>query len=254
MHGQPVALITGASRGIGAATARELGRRGYALALAARSADALTRLAGELSQSGCPALPIPTDLRRPDQVQRLAQLTHAHFGHVDALINNAGIGDDAVVAKMTDASVDAQLATNLLAPITLTRMLLPDMLARRRGAIIFVASVVGHIGLPTAALYGSTKFGLRGFAIGLRREVAAQGVGVAIVSPGFIDTAMTKARRFVPKAPPERVARVIADLIERPRREVFVPGYYRLFVWLDRLAPWLIDRALRPRATFREGG
>lgn len=245
MQGRPVALITGASRGIGAATARELGRRGYALVLAARSVSPLTQLTGELSRAGYPALPIPTDLCQPDQVRRLAQLAEEHFGHIDVLINNAGVGDNAVVAKMTDAAVDAQIATNLLAPITLTRLLLPGMLERRRGAIIFIASVVGHIGLPTAALYGSTKFGLRGFAIGLRREVAAQGVGVAIVSPGFIDTAMTTTRRFVPKAPPERVARVIADLIERPRREVFVPGYYRLFVWLDRLAPWLLDLALR---------
>ena len=249
MQWRPVALITGASRGIGEVTARELGRRGYALVLAARSADALIRLAGELSRSGCPALPIPTDLCQPAQVRRLAQLAVEHYGQIDALINNAGIGGGGVVAKVTDAMVDAQIATNLLAPITLTRLLLPDMLARRHGTIIFVASVIGHIGLPTAALYGGTKFGLRGFAIGLRREVAARGVDVAIVSPGFIDTAMTTRRRFVPKAPPERVAQVIADLIERPRREVFVPGYYRLFVWLDRLAPWLLDKV----GTFREG-
>jgi short-subunit dehydrogenase len=251
MDRRPVALITGASRGIGAATARELGRRGYTLALAARSSDALARLTGELARAGCPALPIPTDLCQPDQVRRLAQRAVEHFGQIDVLINNAGIGGGGVVAKVTDAMVDAQLATNLLAPITLTRLLLPDMLARRRGAIIFVASVVGHIGLPTAALYGGTKFGLRGFAIGLRREVAARGVNVAIVSPGFIDTNMTKTRRFVPKAPPERVACVIADQIERPRREVVVPGYYRLFIWLDRAAPWLLDLALRPTRSRR---
>jgi short-subunit dehydrogenase len=248
MNQRPVALITGASRGIGAATARELGRRGYALVLAARSADALTRLAGELSRSGCPALPIPTDVCQLDQVRRLAHLAREHFGQIDVLINNAGIASGDVVTRIPDAAIDVQIATNLLAPIALTRALLPGMLARRGGAIIFVASVAGHIGLPTSATYSATKFGLRGFAIGLRREVAHYGVDVAIVSPGFIDTAINEARRPLPKAPPERVARVIADLIERPRREVFTPGYYRLFVWLDRLAPGLIDLVLRQRA------
>src|SRR5262249_8697173 len=146
--------------------------------------------------------------------------------------------------------IDSQIATNLLAPIALTRLLLPDMLARRRGAIVFVASVAGQIALPGSVIYSTTKFGLRGFALGLRREVAWRGVGVSLVSPGFIDTAMTETLRYFPKARPEMVARAIADAIERPRREVFVPGYYRLFVWLDRLLPGLVDLALRLRGAF----
>ncbi len=248
MSDRPVALLTGASRGIGAATARELAARGYALALAARSSGALERMAGELSRAGCPALPIPTDLQRPDEVRRLVQLARERFGHIDALINNAGISSDYAVARMPYADIDAQIATNLLAPITLTRELLPDMLARRRGALIFVASVAGHIGLAGSTLYSTTKFGLRGFASGLRREVAHRGVGVTVVSPGFIATDMTESLRYIPKAPPERVARAIADAITRPRREVVVPGYYRLAIWLDRLAPGLIDLVLRGRA------
>jgi len=242
-----VALITGASRGIGTATARELARRGYALALASRTAGALEALAGELSSAGCPALPIPTDLRRPEEVRRLARLAREHFGHVDVLVNNAGVGMGAQVASSADENVDAQIATNLLAPIALTRLLLPDMLARRRGAIVFVASVAGQISLPGSVIYSTTKFGLRGFALGLRREVAWRGVGVSLVSPGFVDTAMAETLRYSPKARPETVARAIADAIERPRREVFVPGYYRLFVWLDRLLPGLIDIVLRQR-------
>jgi len=245
----PVALVTGASRGIGAATARELARRGYALALAARSEQALTQLAGELSRGGAPALPIPTDLRSVEDVLRLARLALRHFGRVDALIHNAGIGGGGLVARMADDVAAATIGTNLLAPIELTRALLPQMLERRRGAIVFVASVSGHISLPSSAVYGASKFGLRGFALGLRREVAHRGVGVSIVSPGFIRTDMTRwMGTRIPLPGPEIVARAIAGAIERPRREVFVPGYYRLLVWAERLLPGLADVAVRWRA------
>ena len=241
---RPVALITGASRGIGAAAARELARRGYALALAARTTDDLQAIAAQLSVTGSPALPIPTDLRRPEEIQRLARLALEHFGRVDVLINNAGLGGAGRrLARLTDEDIEATLATNLYAPIALTRALLPGMQERRRGAIIFIASIAAHVGLPASSLYCTTKFGLRGFAQSLRRELLRSGVGVTIVSPGFIDTDMTTWLRGFPKAPPELVARAIADAIERPRREVIVPGYYRLAIWIERTLPWLVDIA-----------
>src|SRR5215213_3130089 len=121
-NNRPVALITGASRGIGAATAHELAQRGYALVLAARSAGPLATLAAELSRSGVPALPIPTDLRSLDQNQRLARLALAHFGRVDALIHNAGIGGDQSIAQMDGSTVATIIDTNLRAPIELTRV------------------------------------------------------------------------------------------------------------------------------------
>jgi short-subunit dehydrogenase len=245
MMTHPIALVTGASRGIGAATARELARRGYALVLAARSADALMQLAGELTRSGAPALPLPADLSRPDEVQRLARIALEQFGRVDVLVHNAGVGSSQrTIARMHDGEAERLLQINLHAPIALTRALLPGMLERRRGAVIFVASVSAHIAIPRSALYSTSKFGLRAFATSLRREVRRHGVGVTIVSPGFIDTDMTKTLRFIPKAPPEQVARVIADAVERPRREVIVPGYYRLPIWLDQLMPGLADAVL----------
>ena len=244
----PVALITGASRGIGAATARELARRGYALVLAARSADALEALAGELSAAGCPTLPIAIDLQDPREVRRLAHRALGRFGRVDVLVNNAGVGMGDVVARVTSDEIERMLTTNLIAPITLTRALLPGMLARRSGSIIFVASVAGQIGLPRSALYSASKFGLRGFALSLRREVLRRGVGVTVVSPGFIDTAMTSTLRGVPKASAQQVARAIAGAVTHPRREIVVPGYYRLFIWLDRRLPGLLDLVLGLRA------
>jgi short-subunit dehydrogenase len=245
---QPVALITGASRGIGAATAHELARRGYALALAARSAGPLETLAAELSRSGAPTLPIPTDLRSIDEAHRLARLALAHFGRVDALIHNAGIGGDRPVAQVGGEIAAMIIDTNLRAPIELTRALLPGMLERRRGAIIFVASVVGHIGMPSSAIYSASKFGLRGFAHGLRREVVQRGISVTIISPGFIKTDMTRWMGDLPLPGPEIVARAIANALVRPRRELFVPRYYRLLVWLEHLLPGVADLALGWRA------
>ena len=247
MSNRQVALITGASRGIGAATARELAQRGYALVLAARSAGPLELLAAELSRSGAPALPIPTDLRSPDDIQRLARLALAHFGRVDVLIHNAGIGGDRPIAQIDDATVATIIDTNLRAPIELTRALLPGMLDRRSGAIIFVASVVGHIGMPSSAIYSASKFGLRGFAHALRREVAQRGIAVSIISPGFIKTDMTRWMGDLPFPGPEIVAHTIADAIAYPRRELFVPRSYRLLVWLERLLPGVADLALRVR-------
>ncbi len=243
-----VALITGASRGIGAATARELAQRGYALVLAARSAGPLATLAAELSRSGAPALPIPTDLRSIDEIHRLTRLALAHFGRIDALIHNAGTGGDRPIAQVGGQAVATIIDTNLRAPIELTRALLPGMLERRRGAIVFVASVVGHIGMPSSAIYSASKFGLRGFAHGLRREVAHHGIGVTVISPGFIKTDMTRWMGDLPLPGPAIVARAIADALVRPRRELFVPGYYRLLVWLEHLLPGVADVALRRRA------
>lgn len=252
MASRSVALITGASRGIGAATARELARRGYALALTARSADALAALVAELQRGGCQALAIPADLCAPAAAETIVNAAHDHFGRVDVLINNAGVGSGGrTISHVADEDIERMMATNLHAPIALTRAILPSMIERRSGAIIFVASIAAHIGLPTSVIYAASKFGLRGFAIGLRREVARCGVHVTLVSPGFIDTDMAKALGGTPKAPPELVAKTIARALTHPRREFFVPRYYRLAIWLDRACPGFFDWALGRLASRR---
>jgi NAD(P)-dependent dehydrogenase (short-subunit alcohol dehydrogenase family) len=235
-----VAIVTGASSGIGAATALELGRRGAKVALAARRADELAGVAQAIKQGGGEALVIPTDVTDPGQVERLVRQVTNAYGRVDVLVNNAGIGASGKAAEMPTQEFVQVVNANLMGPMLLTRAVLPGMIARRHGAIISVASVAGHVAVDP--LYSATKFGIRGFSLSLRRELHGTGVSASVVSPGFIRTPMTAHRRG--RLPgPEIIARAIARLIVHPRRELIVPRYYAGAVWVERLLPWLVDRA-----------
>jgi short-subunit dehydrogenase len=243
-----VAVITGASRGIGAATARALARKGYALVLASRSEADLHELASELEALGGICLVVPMDIRSVKDIRHLAKVSVEYFGRVDVLLNNAGIVHPGIlVSGLTDEHVASVIETNLLGSIELTRALLPTMLSQGSGFIGFVDSVGGHIAIPSASLYSATKFGLRGFAGALRREVKAQGIQVSIISPGFIATRLTEDVREifdkikVPMGTPEQVANIILKVIDHPQREIIFPGYYRLFAWFERNTPWMID-------------
>lgn len=250
---RPVALITGASRGIGEAIARELGLRGYALVLAARSAGALNELATSLGRAGIPALPVPTDMADPAAVQQLAQTALKHYGRVDVLVNNAGIDQQRTISAASDDEVAQMLGVNLVAPIALTRALLPQMVARRSGAVVLIGSVAGFIGLPGSALYSTTKFGLRGFADTLRREVRHQGIQVLYTAPGFIATDMTARMRALPMPGPESVARAMADALLHKRRVVVTPGYYRLLIVAARVFPRITDLLMNGRVRWQKG-
>ncbi len=249
-----VIIVTGASRGIGAATARLLAGQGAKVVLAARSAEALLALEAELARRGQTALAVPTDVTDPYQLDRLVERTLEVFGRVDVLVNNAGIAESCEVAAAPDDLIDRLFETNLLGPIRLTRRVLPHMLARGSGHVIFVSSVAGHIPISPITLYSVTKAGLLALADGLRREVGFRGVRVSVVSPGFIRTDMVNdvrgVPRWLPMPGPEAVAGTIARLIRHPRREVVMPWYYRPAVALNTLAPFLVDLSLR---LFRPG-
>jgi short-subunit dehydrogenase len=239
-----VALVTGASSGIGAATALELAQRGVRLVLAARRAEELTAVAHTIQTGGGEVIAVPTDVTDARQVARLVQRAVEAFGRVDVLVNNAGIGSRESLVKTSPDEVTQIVGVNLLGAMLLTRAVLPGMVERRHGAIISVASVSGLI--ATDPLYSATKFGLRGFSLGLRRELLGTGVSVSLVSPGFIRTPLT-ARRRARMPGPEIVARAIAGLVLHPRREVVVPRRYRFAVWAERALPSLADRAISGR-------
>lgn len=234
-------VLTGASSGIGRAAAHELASRGHTLVLAARRADKLLALALELDASGSRVIAVPTDVTRPEARQHLVDLARGHFGCIDVLINNAGV----TVEQgwwWDDPDPLRVLRVNLEAPIELTRLVLPEMRARGAGHIVNIGSVAGRA--ATNGIYSASKFGLRGFSLSLRRELLGSGVDVSLIAPGFVRSEMT-ARARLPMPGPEVVARAVAEVLDRPQREVIVPGAYRALALLESALPGLGDGLVR---------
>jgi short-subunit dehydrogenase len=233
-----VAIVTGASSGIGAATARELARRGASVILAARRAAELDDQAQAISEAGGEALAIPADLTEPAGVLSLIEHALASYGRVDVLVNNAGSGWYRPLACSPLGEISGLVGVNLLAAMCLTRGLLPGMLERHHGTIISVGSLSGRVAMEP--VYSATKYGLRGFSLALRRQLAGSGVSASLVSPANIDTAMT--RHVAARMPgPDLVATTIAGLVRRPRREVVVPRKHYAVAWLEQAFPSMAD-------------
>jgi short-subunit dehydrogenase len=239
-----IAIVTGASSGIGAATACELGRRGATVVLAARRRDALEAQAQAIRRVGGEALAVPTDVAKASEVTQLVDRVMAAFGRVDVLVNNAGASWFKPLASSPPDEVIGLLEVNLLGAMLLTRAVLPGMLGRRHGAIISMGSLSGRVAMEP--LYSATKYGLRGFSLALRRQVAGSGVSVSHVSPGQIRTAMTRhVRARMPE--PDLVATTVADLVTHPRREVVIPRRHYAIAWLEQVLPSVADLAYRRR-------
>lgn len=189
-----VALITGASSGIGHATAVELARRGASVALVARRRDRLDALVAEIEEAGGTALALPTDIADREQAFAAVAATTERFGRLDMLVNNAGlmILDRAEEADLEDW--DRMIAINQQGLLSLTKAALPHLMAAARDGqrgvadVVNVSSVAGRSTFPTAAAYSMTKFGVNGFSEGLRQELAQHHVRVGVLEPGKVDT------------------------------------------------------------------
>ncbi|HXT50209.1 MAG TPA: 3-oxoacyl-[acyl-carrier-protein] reductase [Thermoanaerobaculia bacterium] len=185
------ALVTGASQGIGRACAALLARQGARVVVAARSVDKLEALAAEIAVAGGQALPLALDLAQPAQVpERLATLP-AEWAEIDVLVNNAGVTEDGLFARMSLEQWERVITTNLTGAFAVTRELIRGMMRRRAGRIINLSSVVGLMGNPGQANYAASKAGLIGFTKALAREIGSRNVTVNVVAPGYIVTAMT---------------------------------------------------------------
>ena len=200
-----VAIVTGASRGIGRAVARELADLGASVVVAARGHHA-EEVAAAITAGGGTAQAVRADVTDPESVVRMVGTALERSGRVDILVNNAGIARDQMLLRMKRDDWDAVLATNLTAAFTCTQAVLRPMLKQRFGRIISISSVVGQMGNPGQANYAASKAGLIGLAKAVAREVASRGITVNVVVPGLIDTDMTRA--VIPDAREEWISRI----------------------------------------------
>lgn len=233
-----VILITGASSGIGAATARRLGAAGATLILHGRDPDRLTAIAAETG-----ATAVPGDLSDAAGAHALARAALAVSGRIDVLVGNAGQGWCGPLEEMTSEDVARTVGVNLVAPVELTRELLPGMRARGRGRLVYVGSIAGRTGVAEEAVYAASKAGLDAFAESVRFELTGTGLGVGVVVPGVVDTPFF-ARRGRPYArtrprpiPPEAVAAAIEQVIVTGRAERYVPRWLAVPAALRVAAP-----------------
>lgn len=231
------ALVTGASGGLGAAIARELHSRGVELVLSARRTDALEQLRSELG--GGPVLE-PADLAEPGAATDLAE----RAGRIDLLVANAALPASGPLEGFSSEEIDRAIAVNLRVPAQLARVMAPAMRERGSGHLVFIGSMSGRVATAGSSLYSATKFGLRGLAGGLREDLHGTGVGVSVVSPGFVSDAGMYADtgvelpRGVGTVTPQKVADAVVRAVERNRIEINVaPAAMRIGARAAELAP-----------------
>lgn len=238
-------LLTGATGGLGHAMARALHAKGANLVLTGRRTDVLEPLANELG-----ARAIAADLSTAEGVQKLL----AEAGDVDVLIANAALPGMGQLTDLTVEEIDRNLAVNLRTPIVMAHAVVPTMVARGAGHIVFIGSVAGIVASPGAAMYNATKFGLRGFAGALRQDLHSAGVGVSIVEPGFVrDAGMAAEGGLIDNLPrgartvsPEQVGDAVVRAITKNKGEIVVaPGELRMASAFGQLVPEINARIQR---------
>lgn len=255
-----VVWVTGASSGIGEALCYELAARGASLVLSARRSEVLKNV-----QSACANpdnhLALPLDMLAPELFAPAFQTVLDRFGRVDILLNCAGMSQRGTAVE-TELLVDRRLMElNYFGPIALTKLLLPSMLARRDGQIVVISSLMGKVALPKRGAYAASKHALHGFFDALRAEVYAQGIAVTIVCPGYVRTnASFNAlegdgtphnkldKEIAGGMSAEKCARQIVRAIESRRREVYIAGYEKVGLYVERFAPGLFSWITRSKS------
>ena len=261
-----VVIITGASAGIGEAAARRLAREGAIAVISARRADRLEALKRDIEAANGRAFVVAGDITNEQDRARLVQETLDAFGHIDALVNNAGYGQRGPIELVPLDAIRRNFETNFFSLIGLTQLVIPVMREQRRGRIVNISSVAGRIARPLSSVYDATKHALEAISDGLRGELAQFGIKVVVIEPGFIITeflgvANEEAREIIEHAGPyaetfERVAKGtqrlrkmagrpedIADVVfkaltvDNPRTRYAAPGHARFGLALKRLLP-----------------
>jgi short-subunit dehydrogenase len=246
-----VAVVTGASSGIGRATALALAKRGAHVVVAARREEKLRELESFIEKSGGKATAVACDVTLPEDIRRLAAVVKEAFGRCDILVNNAGMPAGGPFEDLTHERIDQIVATNVTSVLHATKAFLPMMLRRRRGHVINIASLAGRHAIPGAAIYSATKHAVAAFSESLNMTTESEGVLVTSVNPGFAATESFDGEgpRLL-RTTPEAIARAVCHAIESGRApEVSVPGWVS---WTWIVPPSLYRAAIR-RFTARSG-
>ena len=249
-----IVVITGASSGIGRATAIAFARAGSTLVLAARREDRLRALAGEIEDHGGRALVLRTDVTRDEDVAALRDGSLAAFGRCDVLVNDAGVPGGGPFAQASPERIELIVRTNLMGVLSVTKAFLPSMLAARRGHVVNVGSIAGRVAIPGVAVYSATKHAVVAFSEALHAVVAAVGVLVTAVNPGLVRTEGFPQVGFpgVLLVRPERVADTIVRVARKGiAPEVSVPRSAGALQALHGLAPPLFRAAVRAAVRVR---
>lgn len=253
-------ILTGASRGLGIYIAEHLADKGANIALAARSADDLQRVVRSVTARRVQGIAVPTDVARHEDLEALVGKATAELGSVDVLINNAGIEHYIDFSAADPGLMEKIVRVNLLAPANLTRLVLPQMIERRTGHIVNIASVAGKTAVPYNVAYSSSKHGLVGFSWSLREEMRPHNIGVSVICPGFVSEAGMfadwsggkKPPGLTRAVPPERVARATIKAIESNKAEIIVAsGLAKVVDVFHALSPALTTALARRSGTYR---
>lgn len=207
-----VSIVTGAGSGIGRVIARRLSGQGSRVVLASRSHTELKHLQREISEDGGQSVAVQTDLSKYEDLDQLVHVALEEFGTIDFLVNNAGWGRKAVVLKARIEDWENTIRVNLLAPMILSRLILPKLIERKTGAVVNISSISARAGQAGSAAYAASKSGLIAFSQSLYEEVREYGIKVTAILPGFVDTTMIPAVRHLDRSKmlrPEDVAEAV---------------------------------------------
>jgi len=260
-----VVIVTGASSGIGEATACQFGREGAKLVLAARRVDKLESLAQEILAmgSGAETFVVQADLSKLEDIQSLIKQTLDKFGRIDVLVNNAGFGRLDWLENLDPVKdIQAQFDVNVLGVIQTTRQVLPIMIKQRSGHIINMCSMAGLVATPTYTVYAACKHAVHGFSEALRREVKPWGIDVSMIYPGGVVTEFQshagikrKTNASTPKSlllTADQVGSAVVKLVRRPRAMRILPWAWSFTVWMNRNLNALVDYTTINRFTIPE--
>ncbi len=246
-------VVTGASSGIGRLLALRLAREGARVALVARRKAELEAVAAEIVASGGEALVLPCDVSERAEVEAAAQRALQQFGAVDLLVNNAGYGHHRRFLEWDVVDMERMMRVNYLGALYWTKAILPQMVERRRGCVVFIASIAGKIGVPEESAYVASKFALVGLAESLSLEVEDAGVHVLTVCPGAVRTDFFDEEALSRMPPvsrrsmvePGSVVDAIVEALARGKREITVPRRFATAYAVGALAPGLLRRGIR---------